>query len=209
MTLDTWLAFLVAAILISVSPGAGAVACMATGTRHGYRLGIWNILGMQLGIALQLAIVGAGLGAVLAASTAAFTALKWLGVAYLCYLGWQQWRAPAEPVRVDAGKRRDGAPRALFVQGFLVNATNPKATVFFLAVLPQFIEPGRPLAPQYLAVVATLTAVDLVVMSGYTLFAARFLRLLRAPRHIRWVNRLFGGLFVAAAALLATFKRAA
>jgi len=207
MTLETWLAFLVAAILISVSPGAGAVACMATGTRYGYRRGIWNILGMQVGIALQLAIVGAGLGAVLAASTAAFAALKWLGVAYLCYLGWKQWRAPAEPVRVGA-ERDGGSARALFAQGFLVNATNPKATVFFLAVLPQFIHPARPLLPQYLTVVATLTVVDLVIMSGYTLFAAKFLRLLRAPRQIRFVNRLFGGLFVGAAALLATFKRA-
>jgi homoserine/homoserine lactone efflux protein len=208
MTLETWLAFLVAAILISVSPGAGAVACMATGTRYGYRRGIWNILGMQVGIAFQLAIVGAGLGAVLAASTAAFTALKWLGVAYLCYLGWKQWRAPAAPVQVGAG-RDNGSARALFARGFLVNATNPKATVFFLAVLPQFIDPSRPLLPQYLTVVATLTVVDLVIMSGYTLFAARFLRLLRAPRQIRFVNRLFGGLFVGAAALLAMFKRAA
>jgi homoserine/homoserine lactone efflux protein len=209
MTLDTWLAFLVAAILISASPGAGAVACMATGTRYGYRLGIWNIFGMQVGAALQLAVVGAGLGAILAASTAAFTALKWLGVAYLCYLGWKQWRAPAEPARAEGGNGRDGTARALFAQGFLVNATNPKATVFFLAVLPQFIAPAQPLLPQYLTVVATLTAVDLVVMSGYTVFAARFLRLLRAPRHLHWVNRLFGGLFIAAAALLASFKRAA
>jgi homoserine/homoserine lactone efflux protein len=169
MTLETWLGFLVAAILISVSPGAGAVACMTSGMRYGYRRGVWNIFGMQVGIALQLAIVGAGLGAVLATSTAAFTALKWLGVAYLCYLGVKQWRAPVEPVRV--GEAHGGGTRtALFVQGFLVNATNPKATVFFLAVLPQFIEASRPLLPQYLAVSATLTVVDLVVMSGYTLF---------------------------------------
>ena len=206
MPLEPWLAFFVAAILISVSPGAGAVACMTTGMRYGYRRGVWNIFGMRVGIALQLAIVGAGLGAILATSTVAFAALKWLGVAYLCWLGLKQWRAPAEPVRLD-GARDGGTRGALFAQGFLVNATNPKATVFFLAVLPQFIDPARPLLPQYLAVVATLTAVDLVVMSGYTLFAAKFLRLLRAPRQIRFVNRLFGGLFVGAAALLATFKR--
>jgi homoserine/homoserine lactone efflux protein len=208
MTLETWLAFLVAAILISVSPGAGAVACMTSGMRYGYRRGVRNIFGMQGGIALQLAIVGAGLGAILATSTMAFTALKWLGVAYLCWLGLKQWRAPAEPVEV--GEERSGGTRAaLFAQGFLVNATNPKATVFFLAVLPQFIEASRPLLPQYLAVCATLTVVDLFVMSGYTLFAAKFLALLRAPRQIRFVNRLFGGLFVGAAALLAGFKRAA
>jgi homoserine/homoserine lactone efflux protein len=208
MTLETWLAFLVAACLISVSPGAGAVACMTSGMRYGYRRGVWNIFGMQVGIALQLAIVGAGLGAILATSTVAFATLKWLGVAYLCWLGWKQWRAPAEPVRVGA---EDGAGTrtALFAQGFLVNATNPKATVFFLAVLPQFIEVSRPLLPQYLVVCATLTVVDLVVMSGYTVFAAKVLALLRAPRQIRFVNRLFGGLFIGAAALLASFKRAA
>jgi homoserine/homoserine lactone efflux protein len=208
MTLETWLAFLVAAVLISVSPGAGAVACMTSGMRYGYRRGVWNIFGMQVGIALQLAIVGAGLGAILATSTMAFTALKWLGVAYLCWLGVKQWRAPAEPVEVGAAPR-GGTRAALFAQGFLVNATNPKATVFFLAVLPQFIEASRPLLPQYLAVCATLTVVDLVVMSGYTLFAAKFLALLRAPRQIRFVNRLFGALFVGAAALLAGFRRAA
>jgi homoserine/homoserine lactone efflux protein len=120
----------------------------------------------------------------------------------------KQWRAPAEPVEVGAAPR-GGTRAALFAQGFLVNATNPKATVFFLAVLPQFIEVSRPLLPQYLAVCATLTVVDLVVMSGYTLFAAKFFALLRAPRQIRFVNRLFGGLFVGAAALLASFKRAA
>jgi homoserine/homoserine lactone efflux protein len=79
--------------------------------------------------------------------------------------------------------------------------------VFFLAVLPPFIDPARALLPQYLTVVGTLTAIDLVVMSGYTLFAARMLRLLRTPRQIRLMNRVFGGLFIGAAALLATFKR--
>ncbi len=209
MTLETWLAFLVAAILISVSPGAGAVSCMAAGMRYGYRLGVWNILGMQVGIALQLAIVGAGLGAILAASALAFTILKWLGVAYLAWLGLKAWRAPAVPVEVDRTAMPATTRGALFAQGFLVNATNPKATVFFLAVLPPFIDPARALLPQYLTVVATLTVIDLFVMSGYTLFAAKVLRLMRAPAQIRLMNRLFGGLFMAAAALLATFKRAA
>lgn len=182
---------------------------MASGMRYGYRLGIWNIFGMQFGIALQLAVVGAGLGAILAASTLAFTVLKWLGVTYLAWLGVKAWRAPPVPVEVDRAAMPETTRGALFGQGFLVNATNPKATVFFLAVLPPFIDPMRALLPQYLTVVATLSVVDLVVMSGYTLFAARVLRLMRAPRQIRLMNRVFGGLFIGAAALLATFKRAA
>jgi len=209
VNLETWLAFLVAAILISASPGAGAIACMTTGMRHGYRLGVWNILGMQIGIGLQLAVVGVGLGAVLATSTFAFNVLKWLGVAYLAWLGWRAWNTPAVPVSVDRTALPAVTRSELFVQGFLVNATNPKATVFFLAVLPQFIDAARSLLAQYLVVVATLSVIDTVVMSGYTLFAAKVLSLLRAPRQMRLMNRLFGGLFIGAAALLASFKRAA
>ena len=98
MALETWLAFFVASWLISLSPGAGAISCMAAGIRYGYRKGLWNIAGLQLGILFVLGIVAAGLGAVLAASTVAFNVIKWLGAAYLVWLGIQQWRAPVAPV---------------------------------------------------------------------------------------------------------------
>jgi len=208
MPLETWLAFVVAAWLISLSPGAGAISCMAAGMRYGYARAMWNILGLQLGILFVLAIVAAGLGAIMAASTTLFAAVKWLGAAYLVYLGIRQWRAPAAPV-TDAGADVTGTPRQLVTRGFLVNATNPKGIVFMLAVLPQFIDPALPQLPQYVVCGATLFFTDLVVMSGYTGLAARVLRLLREPHHVRWVNRTFGGLFVAAGAVLATFRRAA
>ena len=98
MPLETWLAFFVAAWLISLSPGAGAISCMAAGMRYGYARAAWNILGLQVGILFVLAIVAAGLGAIIAASTTLFTAIKWLGAAYLVWLGIQQWRAPATPL---------------------------------------------------------------------------------------------------------------
>jgi len=208
MSLHVWLAFIVAAILISLSPGPGAISCMASGVRYGYRHTLANIAGMQLGIALQLLVVGVGLGALLAASTLAFDLVKGFGVAYLCYLGWQQFRAQANPVEIGCQSHSTSTLQALFVQGFLVNASNPKATVFLLAVLPQFIDPQAPALPQYLVCMATLSAVDLVVMSGYALFAARVLRLLREPRQIRWMNRGFGALFVLAGGFLALFRRA-
>ena len=208
MPLETWLAFFVAAWLISLSPGAGAISCMAAGMRYGYARAMWNILGLQLGILFVLAIVAAGLGAIIAASTTLFTAIKWLGAAYLVYLGIQQWRAPAAPV-TDAGAEVSGTARQLVMRGFLVNATNPKGIVFMLAVLPQFIDPALPQLPQYAICGATLFFTDLVVMSGYTGLAARVLRVLREPHHVRWINRAFGGLFVAAGAVLATFRRAA
>ncbi len=207
MALHTWLSFFIACWLISASPGAGAISCMSVGMRFGYRKGIWNIAGLILGIMFVLAIVAAGLGAILAASSLAFSVVKWLGVAYLVYLGIEQWRAPPAPIVVD-GDDASADPRRLLTKGFLVNASNPKGIVFMLAVLPQFIDPAAPQAIQYAICGATLCCTDVAVMSAYTLLAARALRLLRAPRQIKWMNRTFGSLFIGAGALLASFKRA-
>jgi homoserine/homoserine lactone efflux protein len=182
---------------------------MAAGMRYGYRRAVWNIVGLQLGILFVLVIVAAGLGALLAASATAFEAVKWLGAAYLAWLGIQQWRARAAPVDPSIGNEADGTPRRLMLRGFLVNATNPKGIVFMLAVLPQFIDPHAAQLPQYAICGGTLFFTDLVVMSGYTGLAARVLRALRDPAHIRWLNRTFGTLFIAAGALVATFHRAA
>ena len=209
MTLETWLAFFAACWLISLSPGAGAISCMAAGLRFGLRRAMWNIVGLILGIMFVLLVVAVGLGALLATSTIAFLVVKWLGVAYLVWLGVQQWRAPAIAINADAAATdMAGSRRQLVMRGFLVNATNPKGIVFMLAVLPQFIDPALPQLPQYAICGATLFFTDLVVMSGYTGLAARVLGLLREPHHVRWVNRTFGGLFVAAGAALAAFRRA-
>lgn len=207
MTLATWLTFFVASWLISLSPGAGAISSMSCGLRYGYRKGLWNIFGLQLGIMALVAIVALGLGAALAASALAFNVIKWFGVAYLVWLGVAQLRARPQAVAVDEVALR--GPRELLLQGFLVNISNPKGMIFMLAVLPQFIDPAAPQAIQYVEAGATLCFTDLVVMSGYTLLAARVLSALRDPGHIRWLNRAFGGLFVGAGALLAGFHRAA
>lgn len=206
MTLETWLAFFVASWLISLSPGPGAVSCMAAGLRHGYHKAVWNIVGLQLGVLLLVGIVAAGLGAVLAASQLAFAAIKWFGVGYLIWLGLQQWRAEPKPMEFDGEEPHD--PLAMLVRAFLINASNPKGIIFMLAVLPQFIDPRSAQAPQYLACAVTLLFTDAVVMSGYTLLASRVLRSLRDPLHLRCVNRSFGALFVGAGMLLAGFRRA-
>jgi homoserine/homoserine lactone efflux protein len=207
LELSTWLTFFLAAWAISISPGAGAVAAMSAGARHGFRHGYALTPGLVLGIWTQVLTVGVGLGAVIAASSTAFAVIKWLGVAYLVWLGVQQWRAPAVPLVEDSADRLPPNPGALVMRGWMVNAVNPKGTVFLLAVVPQFLDLSQPLAPQYLVIAATLGFTDLVVMACYTALAARLLRALKDPRHIRWINRLFGSLFVTAAALLAGFRR--
>ncbi len=204
----TWFAFFAASWLISLSPGAGALSCMTAGLRYGFRHSVWNIVGLQLGVGLLVAIVAFGLGAVLAASNLAFAAIKWFGVAYLIWLGVQQWRAEPKPM-VDEGATVPAAKQSLVLRGFLVNASNPKGIIFMLAVLPQFIDPHAPQAIQYLICACTLWFTDLVVMSGYTLLAAKVLKALRDPSHIRWTNRFFGSLFIGVGLLLAGFKRGA
>ncbi|OEC36855.1 homoserine/homoserine lactone efflux protein [Pseudomonas cuatrocienegasensis] len=209
MALETWLAFLVACWIISLSPGAGAIASMSAGLQYGFWRGYWNALGLQLGLALQIVIVAAGVGAILAASELAFTLIKWFGVLYLLYLGYRQWRALPSDMQAPAEQRPIGRPLTLVLRGFLVNFSNPKAIVFMLAVLPQFIDPQAPLLAQYLVIGVTMIVVDLIVMAGYTGLAARVLRALRTPGQQRLMNRTFGVLFMAAAGLLATVRRAA
>jgi len=208
MALDTWLAFFLASWIISLSPGAGAIASMSSGLQYGFLRGYWNAIGLQIGLAMQIAVVAGGLGAILAASSNAFYAIKWFGVAYLVYLAVKQWRALPMDMTDDAAVRPIGKPMAMIFRGFLVNASNPKALVFMLAVLPQFVNPQAPLLTQYLILGATMISVDMIVMAGYTGLASKVLRLLRTPKQQKRMNRTFAGLFVGAAGFLASLHRA-
>ncbi|TWC32429.1 homoserine/homoserine lactone efflux protein [Pseudomonas sp. SJZ079] len=207
MALETWLAFFVACWVISLSPGAGAIASMSAGLQYGFWRGYWTALGLQVGLALQIAIVAAGVGAILATSALAFSLIKWFGVLYLVYLGYRQWRALPSDLAAESSERPLGRPLTLVLRGFLVNISNPKAIIFMLAVLPQFVNPQAPLLAQYWMMGVTMICVDLIVMAGYTGLASRVLRVLRSPRQQRVMNRSFAVLFVGAAALLATVRR--
>lgn len=207
MELSVWLTFFAASWAISLSPGPGAIAAMSAGLNHGFRYGYVTIFGLVLGIWTQLLVVGVGLGALIAASATAFAVVKWLGVAYLVWLGIAQWRAPAQPMVAQADGGEAVTRRALILRAWMINVVNPKGTVFLLAVVPQFMNLAQPLWPQYAVIGATLAFTDLVVMSGYTALAARVLGALRKPAHIRAMNRTFGSLFVLAGSLLALFKR--
>ena len=207
MTLTLWLTFLVAAILISVSPGAGAVNTMSNGLRYGVKRSLPAILGLQLGYGAQILLVGAGLGAIMASSATALTVIKWVGVAYLVWLGIQKWREPVmEAVAEDQSAI---SHRRQFWNAALVNLTNPKATVFLVALFPQFLIADAPHGPQLITMGTTLILVDCLVMLGYALLASQLFRFMTTPQRQRQMNRVFGGLFVTAAMALASFKRAA
>lgn len=200
MTLATWLGFLLAAILIAVTPGPGAAISMSTGLRHGYRAALSAILGLQTALLLQILVVALGLGALLATSETAFAVTRFLGAAYLVWLGIKKWREPLHPAAADLPPR---GRRGLYLQGLLVNLSNPKAIVFIAALVPQFVDPLSSLVIQYAEIATTLCLTDLVVMSGYALAAAHLGRWAHDERLLRAQNRFFGGIFVSAGLLLA------
>lgn len=201
MSYQLWLGFMVACWVISVSPGAGAIASMSSGLNYGFRRGYWNALGLQLALLVQIGIVAAGAGVLFATSPWAFLAIKWFGVGYLLYLAYLQWRAPVQSIQIQQEQPTKSAAK-LVLSGFLVNMSNPKAIVFLLAVLPQFLDLSRPQLPQYLIMALTMITIDLMVMAGYTGLAAKVLRLLRSPRQQKIMNRSFATLFAGAALLL-------
>lgn len=209
MDWHVWLAYFVASWVIAVSPGSGAVLAMSHGLAYGVRGASATVLGLQIGLAFILLVAGAGVGAVLVASAGAFMVVKLLGAAYLLWLGFKQWRAP---VTLDDGGAQAGPPvmrlRQRVLTGALTNATNPKGIVFMVAVLPQFIDPKRPLLLQLLILLVTTLAVDTVVMHGYALLASRLRALLRSARARRTQNRVFDGVLMGMGASLLMVDRA-
>ena len=208
MELSVWVTYFIATIILSLSPGPGVFSSISSGLHHGFRLGLWNGVGMQIANVLMVIVVALGLGTLLLASETLFSAVKWLGVIYLIYLGIVTWRAAPRSFEEDKDDNAHTA-REVFMRGFWVNATNPKGIIFFAAILPQFIDVARPQMAQYAILAATTFAVDLVIMMGYTALAAKVLRLMRDPKQLRWVNRGIGGAFVAAGVALASFRRVA
>lgn len=209
MDFAVWFTYFIAVIIICVSPGPGALSSMSAGMTYGFRVGMWNLIGLQLAIVVNVFLIWLGLGALLMTSTTAFEVMKYAGALYLIYLGVQKFREPPVSFEEIAARTKfdDTSRLGLIKQGLLVNLTNPKGIVFLVAVLPQFVDPGKPTALQYAIMGVTMIVVDVIVMMGYTGLASNVLRLLKDPNHIRWTNRGLGSLFVAAGVALATFKR--
>ena len=211
MALQTWTAYLLASILIAFSPGSGAVLAMSPGLSYGVRRTQATIAGLQVGLLVILLVAGAGVGSLLIASELAFSVVKTLGAGYLIYIGWQQWRSSQALTPDDGGTpatdQKALSPRRLFFTGLLTNVTNPKGILFMVAVLPQFINPARPLWLQLLVMAATTVAIDLLVMHGYAYAASRLQRLFRNAQAVKWQNRAFGGLLMAVGIGLFFFKR--
>ena len=207
MSLDIWLTMLVASILISVSPGAGAVVSMNYGLKYGLKRSYAAIFGLQAGLFAQTFVVVVGLGSLILKSLLLFNIIKWIGVAYLVFLGVMKFiekpHLPQEGEHIKAFS----ASKA-FMQATLINLTNIKATVFLVAFIPQFLNPNQPLMGQFMIICATLIGVDIIVMTGYSSLASKLKHVIKSIRAIQIQNRLTGAFLLVAAFFISTAKRA-
>lgn len=206
MEFNVWLTMFLAAIAISVSPGAGAVVSMNYGLKYGLKKSYPAIFGLQVGYLIQTFIVVIGLGAIIAKSVLIFTIIKWIGVAYLLYLGLGKIFEKAQLVDDEEHLNSYSAKKA-FLNSSLINLTNIKATVFLVAFIPQFINPNESIFLQYIIIGATLSVVDIFVMTGYSSMASKLKFLLKDVKAIKIQNRITGSLLILAAIFMSNAKR--
>ncbi|MGP9529072.1 LysE family transporter [Glutamicibacter sp. AOP5-A2-18] len=203
MTFSLWLSLLTACIVISFTPGAGAINTMNNSMRQGWRTSIWGILGQQIALLIHVAIVAAGVGILVANSPVLFAAIRYAGAAYLVYLGIRMLLSRPNVASDGTSTSQQLTRRSMINRGLLVNLLNPKAIVFFLAFTPQFINADQPLLGQYAVYIGTVIAVDILVMYFFFAGTARtFQRFTATYRGAKLLNIIFGVLFILVAALL-------
>lgn len=204
MQFSLWLALAGAGTLISFTPGAGAINTMSNSLTAGFRRSIWGILGQQAALVVHIVIVALGVGVLVAGSPVAFNVIRYAGAAYLVYLGIRQFLSKPDLEQEKMAGLKNEPAWSIFRRGLWVNLLNPKAIVFFLAFMPQFIRPDQPLLAQYAVLTATVVAIDILVMWFFFAAAARsFERFTHSARGQLVLNRSFGVLFVAVGILLA------
>jgi len=206
MDLNTWLTLLLATIAISISPGAGAVVSMNYGINYGLKKSYAAIFGLQAGLLIQTFIVVIGLGALIAKSVLIFNIIKWIGVAYLLYMGLSKIFEKVEAVEDEVQIKLYSVKKA-FISATLINLTNPKATIFLVAFIPQFLNPNASIWYQLLIISFTLVAIDVIVMTGYSSMASKLKFLIKDSKALKIQNRITGSFLILAAVFMSTTKK--
>jgi threonine/homoserine/homoserine lactone efflux protein len=203
MPLDLYLAFIAAVVILMAIPGPNVALFVANSIAHGTRYGLLTVAATSTAVVVHLALTVAGAAAALNFLAASFDWLRWLGVAYLVWLGIAAWRAPVANLADTKPQARSA--RTIFANGFLVGLTNPKTLLFYGAFFPQFITPGPDAGQQLLLLAVTFLVVAIVCDSLWAILAGRLRVLLVA--HTRLRNRLTGGLLIGAGVGLAMARR--
>jgi|TARA_B110000263_G_scaffold8000_1_gene6879 homoserine/homoserine lactone efflux protein len=197
MELTVWLGLLASALFISISPGPGAIFSISQGTQYGFKRSIISVIGLQLGLMSQIIFLLLGLGILIDQFPGIFSIIKILGMLYLIVLGVLQWLKKIEQISTSKDDFENSfSPLNSLLKGFFVNITNIKGTVFFLALIPLFVDLTSLNISTCVILTATLVGVDLFVMTGYLMLAEISKSLLSDPKKILWQNRVTGSILI-------------
>lgn len=210
MTIEHWLAFAAASAIMLAIPGPTILLVISYALGHGRKVATATVAGVALGDFTAMTASMLGLGALLATSSEIFTVLKWIGAAYLFYLGIKLWRAPVNTgaVEADESDTHKEHPMRIFLHTYVVTALNPKSIIFFVAFLPQFLDASKPLALQMVIMEVTFITLATVNAAAYGLMASMARSTIRKPSVQQIVNRTGGSLLIGAGLFAATWKKA-
>ncbi|HBF28744.1 LysE family translocator [Rhizobium sp.] len=210
MTIDHWLAFAAASAIMLAIPGPTILLVISYAISHGRKVATATVAGVALGDFTAMTASMLGLGALLATSAAIFTALKWIGAAYLIYLGIKLWRAPVatSAEQTEGADTNNERPVRIFLHTYVVTALNPKSIIFFVAFLPQFLDTSKPLTSQMLIMELTFIVLATCNAATYGFMASIARKTIRKPSVQKVVNRTGGSLMIGAGLLAAGWKHA-
>jgi len=211
MSLEHWLAFVAASAVLLAIPGPTILLVISYAISHGRKVASATVAGVALGDFTAMTASMLGLGALLTTSAMLFTLLKWIGAAYLIYLGWKLWKAPVstDTAAPETEKPSSVKPAKVFLHTYAVTALNPKSIVFFVAFLPQFLDLSRPLTLQMTIFEITFLTLATLNATLYGLLASVARGTIRKPRVQTMVNRTGGSLMIGAGLLSLGLKRTA
>lgn len=203
--LDQLILFFTVTFFVSASPGPVMLSCMTNGGHYGVAKAFYGMAGASIGNLILMLLSALGLGLLLSEAVLLFTLIKWVGAAYLIFLGVQLFVKPIDP-HADSHMHYTSSAAVLFFQSIGIAVSNPKGLIYFGALFPQFIAPEKPLALQFATLTAIFLLLDLVWMLIYAKSGSYIVRWLKTPRHHRLFNRLSGGALIGTGLLLAFTK---
>lgn len=208
MTFDLWLTFVAASTALLLIPGPTVLLVLSYALSQGRAVAVASAAGVALGDLIAMTASLLGLGALVLASATLFTALKWVGAAYLIWLGVKMLRAPAATGLITSAPKGATSPSAIFGHAAMVTALNPKSIGFFIAFVPQFLRPDSPLVPQFAILIATFVGLAALNALAYALLADRLRRRIDKPAVLTGLTRTGGIALIAMGLLTATLRRA-
>lgn len=207
MDFQIWLAFVAASTALLLIPGPTVLLVLSYSISQGKRVALATVAGVAVGDLVAMTASLAGLGALVLASATLFTVLKWVGAAYLIYLGVKLFRSASTASLGDVENAPQASAASVFGHSATVTALNPKSIVFFIAFVPQFIVVNSPLLPQFAILIATFVGLAMINALAYALLADKLRTKMSRPSVLAWFSRIGGGTLIAMGVATAAFKR--